>query len=106
MKIKENIRLDFLLVISMVLVAIPIILYFEVRFLTSTILFFAVPAIFLLIRQPKQLKRLGASIIAGMIVAFIIDFLAEFNGAWSWAPSRQLVFPNKLLGLIPIDVLI
>lgn len=41
-----------------------------------------------------------------MLLAFIFDFLAEFNNAWSWAPDGQLFFPNKILGLIPVDVLI
>jgi len=103
---KYKMRADVLTVIIMELAFIPLILYFKVRFITSTLLFFAVPALFLLIRKPKQLKRLGASLAAGMIVAFIVDFLAELNGAWSWAPVGQLIFPHKLFGLIPIDVLI
>jgi hypothetical protein len=90
----------------MIVAFVPLILYFQVRFLTSTLLFFAVPAIYLFIRRPKQLKRLWASVLAGTLVAFIIDFLAEFNRAWSWAPDGQLVFPNKLFGIIPFDVLI
>jgi hypothetical protein len=103
---RNKLRLDFVVVLSLVLVFIPSVLFFKVRFLTSTILFFAVPALYLFIRKPKQIKRLVASLTAGMIVAFIVDFLAELNGAWSWAPVGQLVFPNKLFGLIPIDVLI
>lgn len=106
LKNKETIRTDFLVVIAMVLIFIPIILFFKVNFLTSTILFFAVPAFYLILRKPKQLKRLVAALLAGMMVSFILDLLAEFNNAWSWAPIGQLVFPNKILGLIPIDVLI
>ncbi|MBP7966835.1 hypothetical protein KAZ66_01045 [Candidatus Woesebacteria bacterium] len=103
---QNKLRIDFIIVLGMVLAFIPLILFFEVRFLTSTILFFAIPALYLFIRKPKQIKRLAASLVAGMIVAFIVDFLAELNGAWSWAPVGQLVFPNMLFGLIPIDVLI
>ena len=103
---KYKIRTDFLVVVGMILVFIPIILFFQVRFLTSTILFFAIPAAYLFIRKPKQLKRLGATVLVGMIAVFIIDFLAELNGAWSWAPDGQLIFPDKLFGLIPFDVLI
>jgi hypothetical protein len=102
----NKIRTDFLVVVGMVLVFIPIILIFQVKFLTSTLLFFALPAAYLFIRKPKQLKRLGATVLVGMIGAFIIDFLAELNGAWSWAPEGQLIFPEKLFGLIPLDVLI
>lgn len=106
MKPAQAVRLDFLIIIAMVLVFIPLILYFQVRFLTSTILFFAVPSAFLILRKPKQMKRLTATLAVGMIASFIVDFLAEINGAWSWAPEGQLVFPDKLFGLIPIDVLI
>lgn len=103
---KLKIRTDFLVVTIMILCFIPLILFFRVNFLTSTILFFAVPAFYLILRKPKQLKRLSAALLAGMMVSFILDLLAEYNNAWSWAPIGQLVFPNKILGLIPIDVLI
>jgi len=99
-------RPDLVVVIVLELIFIPIVLYFQVRFITSTMLFFAIPAIFLFIRKPKQIKRLAASLAAGMIMAFIVDFLAELNGAWSWAPAGQLIFNTKLFGLVPIDVLI
>ena len=103
---KKILRTDFLIVVGMVLVFIPIVLLFKVRFLTSTFLFFGLPSVFLFIRKPKQIKRLLATLTGGMLFAFIVDFLAEINGAWSWAPNGQLLFPNKLFGLIPIDVLI
>lgn len=103
---KKILRTDFIVVVGMVLVFIPLVLLFNVRFLTSTFLFFGIPAVFLLIRKPKQVKRLLATLTGGMIFAFIVDFLAEINGAWSWAPEGQLLFPNKLFGLVPIDVLI
>src|SRR3989344_9512989 len=106
MNLRNKMRFDLLVVIGLVLISIPCILYFQVRLLTSTLLFFVIPTIFLLLRQRKQFKRLGASVVAGMSVAFTADFLAEFNGAWSWAPEGQLVFSNKLFGLVPIDVLI
>lgn len=103
---KYKIRTDFIVVVAMILLFIPIILFFQVRFLTSTILFFAVPAVYLFIRKPKQTNRLAHTLLLGMIAAFALDFLAEINGAWSWAPVGQLIFPHKLFGLIPIDVLI
>ena len=102
----KKIRLDFIVVVGWVLLSIPLILFFKVRFLTSTIIFFAVPSIYLLVCKPKQLKKLLFVLIPGMVFSFSIDFLAELNGAWSWAPHGQLVFENKFFGLIPLDVLI
>jgi len=103
---QKVLRTDFLVVIGMVLASIPLVLFFEVRFLTSTLFFFVAPALFLFLRKPKQYKRLLAGVSAGILVAFTVDFIAEINGAWSWAPEGQLLFPNKLFGLIPVDVLI
>ncbi len=103
---KNKVRVDFLVIVGWVLFSIPLILYFKAIFLTSTIVFFAIPAFYLFIRKPKQLKRLGATLATGVITLFIVDLLAEFNKAWSWAPQNQLVFPNKIFGLVPIDVLI
>jgi hypothetical protein len=103
---KIKMRIDFFVVFLMVLVFIPLILFFEVRFMTSTLLFFGVPSLYLFIRKPKQTNRLSHVLLVGMIASFVLDFLAEINGAWSWAPEGQLLFPNKLFGLIPIDVLI
>jgi hypothetical protein len=102
----KKMRTDFLVVVGMVLLFIPIILFFEARFLTSTILLFAIPAVYLLIRKPIQIKKTIYVLAVGMMGAFSIDFLAEINGAWAWAPEGQLLFQNKLFGLIPIDVLI
>ncbi len=90
----------------MVIVTIPLVLLFQVRFLTSTLLFFGVPALYLFLRKPKQTNRLAHTLLGGMIASFVLDFFAEINGAWSWAPEGQLFFPNKLFDLVPIDVLI
>jgi len=69
-------------------------------------LFFAVPAIYLLIRQPKQLKRLAAALLAGVMASISFDLLAEHNNAWIWSPFNEPVFPYKLFGVIGIDVMI
>jgi len=104
-KVNKNLRTDFLIIVAIVLAFIPTIIIFEVRFITSTILFFAVPSVYLLIRKPKQIKRLVASVVAGIVMAFSVDFLAEFNGAWS-AVKEQLFFSYKVFSVIPIDFLI
>ena len=97
---------DFIVVLCMILAFIPIILYFQVRFMTSTILFFVVPSIYLFIRKSKNPKRIFSTVLIGTIASFILDFLAEFNGAWAWAPYGQLIFKNKILGYVTPDVMI
>lgn len=107
MKQKTKLRIDLLVVVGMVLIAIPVIIHFQVNFLTSTILFFVVPSVYLLIRRrPRNIKRiLVASFLFGILFGFTFDFLAELNDAWSWSPMKGLVFP-KILGVVPIDVMI
>lgn len=103
----KNKKIDLLVVIGMILISIPIIIYFKVNFLISTIFFFVIPSVYLLIRKPKSIKRIiTASFLFGILFGFIFDFLAEFNNAWAWAGGKGLVFPNKILGIVPIDVLI
>ncbi len=102
----QALRQDFLCVLLMAIICIPTVLFFHVRYFTSTLLFFGVPAVYLFIRKPIQPKKLIAALCGAMMLLFIVDFLAEINGAWSWAPTGQLIFINKIFGLIPIDVLI
>lgn len=107
MKKRINKKIDLLVVIGMVIIAILLVIYFKVRFLTSIILFFVIPAFYLLIRRrPRNIKRiLIASFLFGILFSFTFDFLAEFNNAWSWSPTDELIFP-KIFGIVPIDVII
>jgi len=86
---------------------ILLVLWLRVNFLTSTLLFFGLPSAYLLWRKPKDIKKtVAASLIFGLLFGFILDFVAEFNHAWSWPDVSGLVFSYKLLGLVPIDVMI
>lgn len=107
MKQRIKLFIDLLVVLGIVLIAILVTIHFRVRFLTSTIFFFVVPSFYLLIRRrPRNIKRIFvASFLFGILFGFTFDFLAEFNEAWSWSPTKELVFP-KILGIVPIDVII
>jgi len=97
---------DFIVVVSIILISIPIVLFFHVRFMTSTIFFFVIPSAYLFIKKPKNSKRLLATILLGTFASFNLDFLAEFNKAWTWAPEGQLVFKTKILDYVTPDVMI
>ena len=84
----------------------PLIVYLRVKPLTSAVLFFAVPSLYLLIREPKRLKRiLAGTFLIGVIYGFAFDFLSNFNKAWV-VPDPQLWFKFRLLGILPADELI
>jgi hypothetical protein len=103
---KKKLFIDLLVVVSLILIAVPIIIGFNVRPLVSTAYFFIIPSIYLLIRRPKNLKRIfGGAFLIGTIFGFIFDFLAIYNNAWT-EPIEQLVFKYKMLGIVPIDHMI
>jgi len=100
-------RVDFAIVLFLVFVAVVLSFYFTTNFLTSTILFFGMPSLFLLFRQRRQLKNIFfATFLFGLLFGFFLDYLAELNNAWSWAGTDQLVFSYKILGIVNVDVMI
>src|SRR5438105_895560 len=102
----KKLLIDLLVVIALVLIAVPIIIKFNVRPLISSVYFFLLPALYLLIRKPKNLKRIFAgSFLIGVIFGFIFDFLAVYNNSW-FESTPQLVFTGRILGVVPIDELI
>lgn len=103
---KTQLKIDLLVTIGLVLLAILISLYFQVRFLTSTVFFFVIPAIFLLVRKTKAVKRiLAGSLLYGFLFAFSFELLALLNNAWSWT-EEGLIFPYFILGVAPVDTVI
>lgn len=109
MKQKTILGIDLLVLLGIIMIAAFLVIYFQVRFLTSTIFFFVTPSVYLLIRKrtTKSVKNVFiASLLMGIVCSFVFDFLAEFNNAWSWPDLGRLVFPYKVLGIVPVDVMI
>ena len=98
--------IDLAIVIGIILLAVPIILKFQVKPLISTFFFFVLPSLYLLLRKTERIKRtLAASFLFGIIFGYVFDFLAILNDAWT-EPTQQLVFGYKVLGIVPIDHII
>lgn len=106
MERRKKLQIDFFVVICLVALTIPTVLFFQARFIVSTLLFFGLPSLYLFLREPKQTNRLAHAVLLGLTTYFSVDFLAELNQQWSWAPEGQLFFPYKILGWVPIDVMI
>jgi hypothetical protein len=95
---------DLLVIIFIILASTFFILKFNVPPLVSTIFYFIIPAVYLCLREKKNYKKISvASVIFGLICAFAFDFLATFNNAWV---VHRLIFPWKILGVVPIDDMI
>lgn len=97
--------MDLLVTFGLVAAAIPIVVYFEVRPLISTIYFFILPSLYLVLRKPKNLTRtIVGSLLIGVVLGFSLDFLAIVNNAWADGDG-QLVF-GHIFGVVPIDHMI
>jgi len=102
---KNKRLLDLLVIIALVLISIPITIYGEVSFLTSTLLFFGLPSAYLIYKRPRNFKKaLYAGVILGLILGFSFDFVAEFNNSWGWGSDFAL--PVNLFGVVSLDVLV
>jgi len=96
--------IDLIVLILIIIVSTFLILQFRVKPLVSTIFYFIIPAIYLCLREKKNYKKIFvASVIFGLLFAFVFDLLATFNNAWL---VHQLVFPYKIFGIVPIDDMI
>lgn len=99
----KKLRVDFYVVLGVILLSIPLILYFKVRPLTSALFFFVIPTIYLFLRKGKPVKELAAgSLLIGAGFGFIFDILASANNAWNELGS-QLVFNYRIFGFLPAD---
>lgn len=98
-------RANMYVVIGLVLLAIPITIFGQVSFLTSTLLFFGVPSAYLIWRRPRNFKKaFVAGVVIGLALGFPFDFVAEYNHAWGWGADFAL--PVHLFGVVSLDVLV
>jgi len=96
--------IDLFVLISIIILSTFVILTFKVRPLVSTIFYFILPALYLCVREKKNYKKiLAASVVFGLLFAFVFDLLATFNNTWL---VDQLVFPWKIFGVVPLDDMI
>ncbi len=97
-------KLDIFLLILFPLLSVVLSLIFKVNFLTSILLFFGLPSLWLSIRAPSQIKKtLVFSLILAIPLGFFADYIAVLDHSW-FVPLT--VFPVRLLGLVPIEDLI
>jgi hypothetical protein len=87
------------------LVLYPILLFifyfqFNLGTLSSVVLFYIVPSVYLSIQIPKSIKKSLIFALVCLIPWVPIDYIAHLTGQWL-VPSS--VFPFKILGLVPIE---
>jgi hypothetical protein len=97
-------KIDIIFLILSPIFASVTSLYFKTNFLTSTFLFFGIPAIYLSLRNQRAVKKSTIfSILAIMIIGPFLDYIALKSNAW-YVPST--VFPMRFFGIVPIEDMI
>lgn len=103
---KYSLLTDLVGVLGIVIASLGVILYFRLGPLTSAVLFFLLPSVYLLSRHKEKTKRIVAgSFLIGLVCGFIFEFLNEVNESWSFDYSK-FTFSFRVFGLVPVDVVI
>ncbi len=106
MWIYKNRAKDFWTLVLLGGVAVIASYLLQATFLTSAFLFLGLPCIYLLFKtKPKKKEAFAAVVVFGILYCFLMDYLAELNGAWAWKDS-QLLFPHRILGVVSADAII
>lgn len=99
----KSVRIDFYVLLGIIFLSVPIILYFQVRPLTSAFFFFVIPTIYLFLRKKKPIKEvLLGSLLIGSGLLLVFNIVASANKAWDEL-SHQLIFNYRIFGFMPAD---
>ncbi len=97
-------KLDIFLLILFPFISVVLSLSFRANFLTSILLFYGLPSLWLSIRTPSQVKKTFLfSLIISIPFGLFIDYIAIKDGAW-FVPTTYFSF--HIFGVIPIEDLI
>src|SRR3989338_4848211 len=99
----KSLRIDFWVILGVILFSVPVILKFQVRPMTSALLFFITPTLYLFLRKGKPIKRvLAGSVLIGILIGFVFNIILSANNAWNEV-SSQLLFNYRIFGFWPVD---
>lgn len=96
----KNKLTDLLLLINLTLLSTFFSLYFQFPFLHSTLMFFALPSIFLTYKAQKYaLKTFLFSLVVSILAVLIVEPIAAINNVW----TVNTLFNFKLFNLIALE---
>lgn len=97
-------KLDIFLLILFPILSVVLSLVFRANFLTSILLFFGLPSLWLSIRTHTQIKKTFLfSLILSLPLGIFIDYIATIDKSW-FVPTT--IFSFRLLGIIPVEDLV
>ena len=93
---------DYLAMIFFPVAAAFITNIFQISYLGSIFLFFALPSVYLTVRKPDFLKKGLLVILSGVIFSFIVSYFAVRDGSW----YDSTIFSFRLLNGFPLEDLL
>lgn len=94
-------HLDFLVVTLSFVVLTSAAFIFNLKPLIASFIILVIPSAYLMLREPKPVaKILWPVFLFGGLLGFVFDLAETFNRAWV---MERLVFPQKVLGVVPVD---
>ncbi len=93
-------KLDFVLLVSLPVVAITIALLFRTNFLVSTLLFFGLPSIWFSFRTPSVIRRTALfSLVVTPPFMLVMDYIITHDYGW-WDST---IFSSRIFGILPYE---
>jgi len=101
-KIIDHIVLAFLVAFVSLLL-----LFYTISPLVGSILYFALPSAYLILRKPEIFKRaIVPALIFGLLFGIGFEYLNEVGGSWIFPLESSFVFPSFFFGIVPLDVIV
>ena len=92
--------LDAVILISFFILSTLLIITLKLGHITTVLLYFGFPSIYLLLRYPFIRKRiLFFAIPLSVVALFLVDYIGQINQAW----QTSTIFPVKILGVVPLE---
>lgn len=96
-------KADLVFLLLFPIVATLLSLLVKANFLTSTLLFFGLPAVYLSFKTKKSIKKTALASLMAIPLLTVLDYMAHLDKSW-FVPNT--VFAFRLFGVIPIEDLI
>ena len=102
---KKRVSIDLALILVWPLVATLLSFLVKPNALGSIIIFLLVPAIYLSVRGKEYVKKAAVfSLIVGIPVMIVLDYIAQVSGSWIMYPVS--ILPFKFFGIVTLEIIL
>ena len=99
-------QLDAFVLMILVAVSTILTLTYAVSVLTTAVLLFGLPGIYLLLRSHKHVVRdMAGALLLGLVFGCMVDYFGGLNAAWTYH-GEWFVFPGPIVGHVRVDIML